>query len=73
VQSWAKDALKSHRVGILAHALCHHLQREADLITVKQSNSSALGLGQFLSDAGPAWSQPLCQVLRKLGIEPVKR
>jgi hypothetical protein len=73
VQSWARDPFKAHRVGILVHALCHHLQKEANPVVLKQSNSTALGLGQFLSDAGPQWSGPLRDVLQKLGIEPVKR
>jgi hypothetical protein len=73
VQIWAKDAFQSHRVGILANALRHHLVKEGGAVAVRQSNSATFGLGQFLADAGPGWSKALREALTKLGIEPLKR
>ncbi len=73
VQAWMKDPNRAHRCGILVRALCHHLEKEADLIAVRSSNHSLVGLGNFLSDSGAKWSKPLRETLKKLDIEPVEK
>jgi hypothetical protein len=70
VQGWLKDPCKAHRVGLLVGALCHHLGKHPDVISLRKDRGAMAGLGAFLSQVGPHWSRPLDETLGKLNIQP---
>jgi hypothetical protein len=70
VERWLKDPGKVHRVALLVKALCRHLEKHPDVISLRKDKGAMTGLGLFLTQLGTSRQGPVLEVLDRLNIQP---
>ncbi len=72
VAAWKADRSKHHRVALLVTAVASHVARTEVALQLRKSNAQRLSLGHFLLQIGEKWGMPLVDVLRKVGVTPIR-
>ncbi|MBC7173371.1 MAG: AAA family ATPase, partial [Polyangiaceae bacterium] len=72
VDAWLKDPSKLHRVGLLVTSVAAYLRSPNSAIEAKKSNPMRASLGYFLAQVGPEWGMPLVEVLKRIGVTPIR-
>lgn len=72
LDAWTAEPTKRHRVALAVTALAAHLENPARLPELKRSNVARACLGQLLVKLREEHALPLVDVLRRVGITPVR-
>jgi len=70
VDHWVKEPVRGHRIAALVRALCHYLDHEKDIASLRGNKGAMVGLGRFVAQVGVRWSKPLDLKCAELKLKP---
>lgn len=68
IRQLVADPVKQHRVRLMVHAVCRHLENDAKIYELRRNHGAMLALGIFLQHVD-RYGDPLRESMRKLELE----